>query len=640
MKLRDGNSLIRSCRESIIIGYLMVFCNFLSKNARSSFIVQIFTRYDEAETKLKSSILFSLFSRFFNRSASKLTIKNKISRPVEDSLFMHLYRNAVNCLLSANMKSVGIGVFFFGITTTSVYILQRYFLKLDASYTPLVIGITLMASAIPVIISRSTLCSAISESRIAGGLLFGAFGFIPMEIMKTPDQSNRRVLRGLIYPFFGLFLGALTYFINPLYIIAALAAFTAFLMVMYKPEFGCLALAVILPFSPTMGLAALIILTGISFTLKLIRGKRTIKFDLSDCFILFFAVLILFGGFVSADVSGSIKPALLRFLFILSYFLVVNLIKTSRLAKQMLSLFIFSMALTSLYGIYQNFFGAEDTTWIDAEMFSDISRRVVSTFENPNVFAQYLVLLMPIVFALLISRKNFFSKASLFLIFCASGAALIYTWSRGAWLGFVIAMLIYFLLAFKNTILIYIIGLLSLPFISMVLPSSIISRFQSIGNLKDTSTSYRVSIWKAVVNMISDYFTSGIGVGEGAFSKVYPKYSLAGIEAAPHSHNVYLQITTEIGLIGLIVFILAIYFILKQTLSYCRDAASSSDTAMRSLYPAVVGTVSGILGFLAVGLTDYIFYNYRVFLIFFVLCGFAVACAKSAKRERTEINNY
>ena len=67
--------------------------------------------------------------------------------------------------------------------------------------------------------------------------------------------------------------------------------------------------------------------------------------------------------------------------------------------------------------------------------------------------------------------------------------------------------------------------------------------------------------------MLANTFYFGIGIGEGAFAEVYPFYALSGIETAPHSHSLYLQILTELGIFGLS-RLLPLYFPVRTMLPY------------------------------------------------------------------------
>lgn len=65
-----------------------------------------------------------------------------------------------------------------------------------------------------------------------------------------------------------------------------------------------------------------------------------------------------------------------------------------------------SSLLVSLIGVLQYVTGSADSLWQDTTMFSDISGRVVSTFANPNVLAEYLILMLPFAGAMLITSEN------------------------------------------------------------------------------------------------------------------------------------------------------------------------------------------------------------------------------------------
>ena len=138
----------------------------------------------------------------------------------------------------------------------------------------------------------------------------------------------------------------------------------------------------------------------------------------------------------------------------------------------------------------------------------------------------------------------------------------------------------------------------------------------------DSSTSYRVYIWMGTILMLKDYWFSGIGLGITSFNKVYPIYSYNGVPA-PHSHNLYLQIIVEHGIVGLIIFAYIMYYFYKETIvSACKN---------RNL--VLVGIISAISGFMLQGMTDYTWYNYRVILIFWMVLAFGVSLARLNKEE-------
>jgi len=90
----------------------------------------------------------------------------------------------------------------------------------------------------------------------------------------------------------------------------------------------------------------------------------------------------------------------------------------------------------------------------------------------------------------------------------------------------------------KRFLAVLIAGLILMP---MLLPDTILNRLTSIGNTSDTSTSYRIAVWTASINMIKDNYLTGIGLGSDAFGQMYQNYAISGASFALHAHNFYLQ---------------------------------------------------------------------------------------------------
>ena len=152
-----------------------------------------------------------------------------------------------------------------------------------------------------------------------------------------------------------------------------------------------------------------------------------------------------------------------------------------------------------------------------------------------------------------------------------------------------------------------IVMLLILPF---VLPESIMSRITSIGNMKDSSTAYRVSVWIASLRIAKDYWLGGIGLGSGAFERIYQNYALNGAGFALHSHNFYIQLVVEMGILGLVVFVAIIFMSFKQIASLKDNNSVNKNVAL-----AIGGA---LIGYLFQGIAENLWYNYRMVLIFWI----------------------
>ena len=134
--------------------------------------------------------------------------------------------------------------------------------------------------------------------------------------------------------------------------------------------------------------------------------------------------------------------------------------------------------------------------------------------------------------------------------------------------------------------------------------------------------------------MLSDVFPYGIGIGEGAFAAVYPSYALRGIETAPHSHSLYLQILTELGISGAVIFAAFVFVLIQMNLSHIASPESKSEKLTEA------GIFCGLVAFLVQGMTDYVWYNYRVFLMFWIMTGLSAAAVMLSKNAIEESGDF
>ncbi len=606
-------------RSSLIISAVGKASSWIYKKLENGFIGGIFTAYSRENDALEKSALMEFKNKLDISGRVFVPIKRKFAHGAENSMILGFIGRWLHGLLSSSIKSYGIFLFSFTLYSTVAYLFRTFYIN-GGKNIDLSVAVTLalmLVSSVLMIASRHTLSSALLTSPASRFLMFKVMG-VRREEVETDNVSEGRFNIPFIV---GLLFGIVSAFVHPLYMLVGIGLLIGAFIVLMKPEVGLLAVLLTLPFVPTMVLVAVILYTSLCYFIKVLCGKRSLKFDLLDGAVLVFMVLMLVGGVVSAS-SGSLKPALVYTAFMLGYFLVVNLLRSKEWFMRGVFATVCSAAMVALYGLYQNFFGVFDQVWHDTDMFSEIEGRVVSTFENPNVLAEYLIMVIPLMTALFIVGKGPRMKVGGAFAIVVTVGCLVYTWSRGAWLGIIIGMLLFFLMYSKNTMALLLFGSVGIPFLPFILPSSITSRFLSIGNLGDSSTSYRVNIWRGVVNMAEDFWTSGIGVGNPPFAVVYPAYALSGIETAPHSHNLYLQILVELGVVGLAVFLTLLFINAQGGFEF-----HMKEKRREKLYSSAI--FCGIIGVLAQGMTDYIWYNYRVFLMFWLILGLGVAIRKT-----------
>jgi len=376
------------------------------------------------------------------------------------------------------------------------------------------------------------------------------------------------------------------------------------------------------PVAPTMIIIALSLAGYGSLALMLLCNKKAeMEYYPVNKFIYLFAGIYMISTFLSVDMRGSLFGGLLTVLFILFYFVVINSIKKKIQFRAVVFTLVSFGILVSFYGFYQYLnqskFGG---VWVDTDMFQSISFRVYSTLDNPNVLGEYFLLVIPTAVAAFFVSKNNIMRLFYFFATGIMMVCLVLTYSRGCYLGILFAAGVFLVLLDRRFIILGILGLFMMPF---VLPETIINRFLSIGNMNDSSTSYRFYIYMGTINMLKDYWLSGIGPGQSAYNKVYPYYGYNGI-SAPHSHNTFLQVMCDTGIAGIMVFVTIIYQLYKQLFRSYLSKRSRTERIYN------IAFMSSLSGFFVQSVFDYTFYNYRVMILFWIYAALSMVSTRYA----------
>ena len=339
--------------------------------------------------------------------------------------------------------------------------------------------------------------------------------------------------------------------------------------------------------------------------------------------------LYTFAVFWSTATSVNLRGSLMRGMIFVACMLFFYAVTSSGLEQhleQVLWLLLAAGVAVSFYGFYQACHPEQYADiWSDADMFSTISVRVYSTLGNPNLLGEYLLLVIPLTCAMLFAADNWKKRLACLAVIGILGVCLLLTYSRGCYLGLLFAAAVFLVLLDRRFLFL---GILAVALCPLYLPDSVISRFTSIGNLADSSTSYRVRIWLGTLTMLKDFGFSGIGPGYTTFVDVYPFYALHGVYAS-HAHNLFLQLLSDGGIVGLLVFLGLMVSFFRMMLTAIRHEL---DRRARVLQ---IGCLSAVSGFLVQSLTDYTFYDYRVTLLFFTILGLGVLFTRMGRQEKS-----
>jgi putative inorganic carbon (hco3(-)) transporter len=236
----------------------------------------------------------------------------------------------------------------------------------------------------------------------------------------------------------------------------------------------------------------------------------------------------------------------------------------------------------ALIGLYQfvNRIGPEWFVILDRFM------RASGTFSQPNPYAGYLGLTLPVAVSLtlwgwrrwlrdgfrpgwLAGWTLFYTAATLLI-----SAGLVASWSRGGWLGATAGVLVVLIFRSRAAILAGGVALLFLFAATLLgvltpalVPAAVSDRLAGapaylgltdVLNQPVTDENFavveRVAHWVAAIRMWE--LSPWLGVGPGNYEAVYPAVRLPQWEEAlGHAHNIYLNVLGESGLVGLAFFL-------------------------------------------------------------------------------------
>ncbi len=566
--------------------------------------------------------IFKTFFRKLGRAFNKM--RRFITRFIEESRGIEAVKSMLRVFLEADLTSWGICFLVSGIVTTvGKMIAAGYSEVMSGRAIESYFGILLLLIGVLMIATKDSVGRTIVSSPFLRFIFVDIFCVNENELISCEPQKQYSAFAVL-----GVLLGACNIYFPVWMPLAVVAAVLAAAIVLCQPEIGITAIVAILPFTTTKVLIVMALITVVSFIIKLVRGKRVVKIGIVDTAVMFYGTaLAVFGWALSNNRAESLNIVLLYLLFIAVYFAIASSMSSRKWVDNLAAIMILGGAIIGIIGIYQYVSGyVANPDWIDSNTFTSISTRVVATFGNPNVLGEYLILLIPIAlcFAIIKSGKirllSFIS--ALIMLVC-----LVMTYSRGAWLGIIIALILFAVIYNKKV-------LKALPFIAAIiplivvfLPTSVVERFASIGNAAESSTAYRLNVWRGTLELLRESWYSGVGMGDNVFAQAYQLHALENTAAAAHSHSLYLQVFSALGIVGFIALLALIISVARL----CLDGFYTMQKHRSGVM--MLGLGAGILAFLIHGITDNVWYNNRIVLLFWIILGMTVVRSRTYNSE-------
>ena len=306
---------------------------------------------------------------------------------------------------------------------------------------------------------------------------------------------------------------------------------------------------------------------------RVLTSKHVILVSL---YIIVISISAVFGVSPNAMVFGSSynRMGLVTYFCFFAIFLsvIAHTSTSSRRFRQMLWAMTLTGLLVGTYAFLQ-FFRRDPFIQSRSYTFDSAAGeliRVTSTLGHSNYLGNFLLYVTPLAFGVALTSRGQARRIAI-LSGALSAAAILFTGTRGAWLGLTVGVLLFLVMGrsgklFQSNrrqlkraigIAALLLGIASTVVVLNPASRTIIQRARSF--VQDTTGSGRTLLWRDSLKMLR-HFTI-IGCGPEGFRKAFLAYKSADLSRfAPNvnnesSHNSYLDAGISFGLPGLILYI-------------------------------------------------------------------------------------
>ena len=248
-----------------------------------------------------------------------------------------------------------------------------------------------------------------------------------------------------------------------------------------------------------------------------------------------------------------------------------------------------------------------------------------------NDLSAFFVFYAPIALAAGIMEKSLFRKIILVGVFFTSALAVFFTYSRGAYLGLAAVLGIVAILHSRKLLIVFVLLFLTLGF---WMPDSVMKRASmtnsnivvekrieegeralspaDYASRLEKSSAKRIIIWRGALDMIKQ--NPVFGLGYMTFYSQIHKYANLGPKEKWDTHQQYLKITAEMGIIGLIAFLSLLIVPLFRSIKLFYW---SKDQFIKGI---ALGGIASITGIAIVNLFGSRFVREELIGLYFIFC--------------------
>jgi O-antigen ligase len=358
---------------------------------------------------------------------------------------------------------------------------------------------------------------------------------------------------------------------------------------------------------------------------KISSGERLTAFPIE---LKMLTVIVLLGiAFIplAAAPKSSIEMLTDSFLKVAAVFvLMVNLIDTPQRLRSMLKLVVVSGFIISLGTIRGYLAGNMAEFETGAVRIEGI---VGGIFGNPNDLATALDVLLPLAVALALSSKGigrlFYFAGSAVMAF-----AIVLTFSRGGFLGLAATGgVLLWKIGRHNRLVTVLAAVLALGVLSSAVPNGYTDRlFTILHTEKDEtgSAQARQELLKRGFELAKNHLLLGVGMAN------FQIYSIHNQVA----HNSYLQISTELGIAGLIAYLVMILAPMRSLRRIERQSSPKRRPKQKDIFYLSVGVQAAILSYMVCSFFLSIQYQWYIYLLVAYAVVIRTLPASASSREQ------
>lgn len=279
--------------------------------------------------------------------------------------------------------------------------------------------------------------------------------------------------------------------------------------------------------------------------------------------------------------------------YVIWFYVVFQLINTEKDAKNICLVFVGLVGLMAIHGVYQYVIGVEmPASWVDnAE--EGVRTRVFSILTSPNILGSLMTLALPLCLGFASISKTLKDQTIFYFLALMMVLTLIFTFSRGAWIGFALAITMYVFLKDKRLFIpVIILGVLALFLVPSI--GDRISYMLSEDYIRSSLKAGRLVRWITGLEILQENLIFGVGHGHfGGAVAMNNKlsYTLGNTwHATYYMDNYYLKIAVETGIFGFLFFVTLMYQIVINGLKTIRITKNKEHRELE------IGLLSGIFG--------------------------------------------